>query len=59
MLDEHRYGRCTEIVPAYAVRYYAGHVEQRTVDILRVGKIVGEGPLGAVALGLRNFGFHG
>ena len=38
---------------------YAGHVEKRPVDILRISKVLAESPLGTVALRFGDFGVNG
>ena len=59
VLDEHGYRRCPEIVFPDPVGNYAGHVEKRPVDILRISKVLAESPLGTVALRFGDFGIDG
>ena len=58
VLDEHGHGGGAEAVAADAVGDDAGHVEEGPVDVLRVGEVLGESPLRAVALGFLDFRFH-
>ena len=59
VLDEHRDSGGPEAVFPDAVGDYARNVEQRLVNVFRIGQVFRKGPFRTAALGFRDFGLHG